>query len=224
MRVSVDLTKQKFEDCVVTFYDCKTIFFDPTTFLPSTVSFKIWGVGLMPDFDWTKYLDPDQLGKINSIREVSPNNETTIQGFGTLTFKNVVAGRVSIFPYDGGDLLKNKGGKQIEYKRNWTLENVDDVCSEYWLDADIYFPYGACDLKLYAKGDVIFEFDSDDCVSYHDYVVNSNRQDTFWGFLKDETLTTNSYRYEELDPKNEGQQQRTSPKTEGSWIKRLLRS
>jgi len=200
MKLSIDLTKEIFDDVKnVTFYDSKTIFFDPTTFLPSTVSFKVWGAGIMPGFDWTRYLDLDKETKLKSIIQKSSGNETTIQGFGVLTFKDVIAGRISISPYDENDFLKSKTGKRIEFKREWTLENINRDCYEYWLDTSIYFPYGACDLKLYASGAVTFEFDTDDCVSGIEYITNSNRRDTFWGYLKDKTLTTNSYKYEDLD-------------------------
>ncbi len=199
MKISIDLTREIFDDVKsVSFYDSKTIFFDPTTLLPSTVIFKVWGAGLMPDFDWAKYIDLDKEIYIKSILQKSFGNEITIQGFGTLTFNNVVAGKICISPYDSKEFLKDKTGKQIQYRREWTLENIDNDSYEYWLDTSIYFPYGACDLKLYAKGNVTFEFDTDDCVSGIEYITNPNRQDTFWGYLKDKTLTTNSYKYEDL--------------------------
>ncbi|WP_347069045.1 hypothetical protein [Flavobacterium sp. WV_118_3] len=200
MKLTIDLTREIFDDVKsVSFYDSKTIFFDPTIFLPSTVSFKIWGVGLMAGFDWTQYLDLDKEINLKSVIQKSSGNETTIQGFGTLTFRNVVAGKISISPYDNKEFLKNKTGKQVKYKREWTLENIDNDSYEYWLDTSIYFPYGACDLKLYSKGEVTFEFDTNDCVSGIEYITNPNRQDTFFGYLKDKTLTTNSYQYEDFN-------------------------
>jgi hypothetical protein len=202
MKVTVDLTKEKYDDTnTVHFYDSKTIFFDATTFLPSTVSFKVWGAGLMPGFDWAKYINLDQELKIKNIRQQTPSNETTIKGFGTLTFKNVVAGKILITPYDNKQFLKDSKGNQVAYKREWTVKNIDKDCYEYWLDTTIYFPYGGCDLKLYAKGEVTFEFDTNDCTNYLEYITNPNRQETFWGYLKDKSLTTNSYRYEDLDNK-----------------------
>lgn len=225
MKISVDLTRQKFEESTVNFYDSKTIFFDASTFLPSTVSFKVWGAGLMPDFDWTKYLDLSTEIKIKAIREKTPGNETAIQGFGTLTFENVVAGKISISPYDNKEFLKDKQGNQVEYKREWTLENIDNECFEYWLDTSIYFPYGACDLKLYAKGNVTFEFDSDNCVNYIDYITNPNRHETFWGYLKDKSIATNSYKYEDLDKKDErAAYNSTLPKAGRTWLQKLFGS
>jgi hypothetical protein len=42
MRISIDLTKEKFDGTnTVHFYDGKTFFFDPTTLLPSIGSFKV---------------------------------------------------------------------------------------------------------------------------------------------------------------------------------------
>jgi hypothetical protein len=199
MKVTVDLTREKYDDTdTVSLYDSKTIFFDASTFLPSTVSFKVWGAGLMPGFDWTKYIDLDKALNIKTIRQQSPNNEITIKGFGTLTLKNVVAGKISIAPYDKNHFLKDSSGNEVVYKREWTLENIDSDCYEYWLDTTIHFPYGGCDLKLYAKGEVTFEFDTDDCVSYIEYITNTNRRETFWGYLQDKSLTTNSYKYEDL--------------------------
>lgn len=203
MKITVDLTKEIFDDVEsVSFYDSKTIFFDPTTFLSSTVSFKVWGAGIMPGFNWTKYLSLDKENNIKSILQKSSRNEVTIQGFGVLTFNDVVAGKISISPYDDKSFLENKKGEKVSFKRDWALENIDSDCYEYWLDTSIYFPYGACDLKLYTKGMVTFEFDTDDCVSSIEYITNPNRQDTFWGYLKDKDLTTNSYKYEDLDGRN----------------------
>lgn len=203
MKVTVDLTREKYDDTnTVIFYDSKTIFFDATTFLPSTVSFKVWGAGLMPGFVWTDYIDLEKEINIQRIRQQTPNNETVIKGFGTLTFNDVVAGKISISPYDDKQFLKDRKGNTIVYKREWTLENIDKDCYEYWLDTTIYFPYGACDLKLYAKGNVTFQFDTDDCANYLEYITNPNMQETFWGYLKDKSLTTNSYRYEDFDKKS----------------------
>jgi hypothetical protein len=202
MKVTVDLTREKYDDTnTVHFYDSKTIFFDATTFLPSTVSFKVWGAGLMPSFDWTKYINLDEEQNIKTIRQQTPSSETIIKGFGILTLKNVVAGKISISPFYNNQFLKDRNGNKVQYKREWTLENIDNNCYEYWLDTTIYFPYGACDLKLYAKGEVTFEFDTNDCTNYLEYITNPNRQETYWGYLKDKSLTTNSYRYEELDNK-----------------------
>src|SRR6187402_1935102 len=179
MKVTVDLTKEKYDDTnTVDFYDSKTIFFDATTFLPSTVSFKVWGAGLMPGFEWTNYIDLNKEVNIKKIRQRTPNNETTIKGFGTLTFNDVIAGKISISPYDNKQILKDSKGNNVVYKREWTLENIDKDCYEYSLDTTIYFPYGGCDLKLYAKGEVTFEFDTDDCVSYIEYITNPNRRET----------------------------------------------
>jgi hypothetical protein len=205
MKVIIDLTRQEFNKMDnVSFYDSKTIFFDATTFLPSTVSFKVWGAGLMPKFDWSKYVDHDEQARIEAIRKKEVGGETTIQGFGTLTLHNVVACKISISPYDNKEFIKTKTGRQLEYKREWTLDNIDNDCFEYWLDTTIYFPYGGCDLKLYTTGTVTFEFDTQDCVNYLEYISNPNRQDTFWGYLKDKTLTTNSYDYTDLDNNENG--------------------
>jgi hypothetical protein len=201
MKIAVDLTRISFEDADVTFYDSKTIFFDPTTVLPKTVSFKVWGAGLMPEFNWSEYLSMEEYPNLKLIRQQTPSNETAIRGFGTLTFNEVVAGKILIWPLDCNQFLKDHKGNQVEYKREWNLNNIDSSCFEYWLDSNIYFPYGGCDLKLYAKGRVTFEFDTDHCVNYLDFITNPNRQETFWGYLKDETLTTNSYKYEQLDCK-----------------------
>lgn len=193
MKIKVDLTGQNIEDSTVSFYDSKTIFFDATTLLPNTVSFKVWGAGIMPDFDWLKYIDFEKESNIKLIQQQAPHSEITIKGFGVLTFTEVVAGKISIWPYDGKEFLKDSKGKNVEFKREWTLEEIDNNCREYWLDTKIYFPYGACDLRLYAKGEANFEFDTEDCVNYVDYITNPNKEETFLGYLKDNALTTNSF-------------------------------
>jgi len=156
----------------------------------------------MPNFDWEEHISLDQEVYIKNIRQQTPNNEITIMGFGTLTFKDVVAGKILITPYDKKQFLRDSEGNKVTYRREWTLENIDNNCYEYWLDTTIYFPYGGCDLKMYAKGEVSFEFDTIDCTNYLEYISNPNRKETFWGYLKDESLTTSSYKYEDLDNKD----------------------
>lgn len=203
MKIKVDLTGEKFNDAdTVSFYDSKTIFFDPTTELPEIVTFKIWGAGLMPDFKWNNYIDLNKEQNISKILKDAPNNEVTIKGFGQITLEQVVAGKLIISPYDNGQFLKKSNGNQVKYKREWNLDNINDECFEYWIASSIYFPYGACDLKLYTKGKVSFEFETNDCVNHIDYITNPNRKETFWGYLNNKKLTTNSYKYEELDNKN----------------------
>jgi hypothetical protein len=203
MKLPIDLTRDKFDAYnSVSFYDSKAIFFDASTILPNTVSFKIWGAGLMPGFHWTKYLDLNATPVLKAIIDKTKGNEVAIQGFGLFTVEQVVAGRISISPYDKGQFAKWKYGKAITFIREWTPEAIDPECYEYTFDTTIYFPNGACELKLYAKGKATFEFDTNDCVYYLDYITNPNRRETFWGYLKDATLTTNSYKYEDLDPKS----------------------
>lgn len=199
--IIVDLTKEKFDDFhTVDFYDISTIFFDATNVLPNTVLFKIWAASIMPGFNWKQYIDVDSDLKLKETIRDNGSYSITVQGFGLITFNDVIGGKITITPYDKGVFLKNKKGKEVEFHREWNLEKIDNECFEYWLDTKIYFPYGACDLKLYTKGNVSFEFDYKDCVKGLDFITNPKRQETFYGYLKDKSLTTNSYEYENLDP------------------------
>ena len=200
MKITVDLTRENFDSSEsVTFYDSKTIFFDPTNILPENISFKVWGAGLMPDFKWEKYIELEKEKNIKLIRQKTPNSETTIKGFGILTFTNVVAGKIEIQPYDNNKFLKNKNGDDVIFKREWKLENIDENCYEYFLDTSIFFPYGASSLSLFTKGNVTFEFDTNDCVDYFSYITNQKKAETFWGYLKDKDLTTNSLNIDDFD-------------------------
>jgi hypothetical protein len=202
MKLIIDLTRDLFDaDNSVTFYDGKTIFFDAATILPETVSFKIWGAGLMPGFPWTNHIDLNTTPNLKSIIDKTKANEVAIKGFGLFTVEQVVAGRISISPYDKSHFLRYKNGKKVEFTGEWNLESIDPECYEYIFDSTIYFPYGGCELKLYAKGKATFEFDTNECVYYLDYLTNPNRRETFWGYLESTSLTTNSYKYEDLDPK-----------------------
>jgi hypothetical protein len=200
MKVKVDLTKEDFADNdKVNFYDSKTIFFEPTNKLPETVNFKIWGADIDVNFDWSNYVDIEEYPNLKKAF-FKEKGAITVKGFSELTFKNVVAGKIKITPYDKGTFVKQSNGEQLTYKREWSLDKIDADVTEYWLDTSIYFPYGACDLKLYAKGKVTFEFDPGDCIHYLDYITDKRRDKTFWGYLRSKELTTNSYRYKDLDP------------------------
>lgn len=118
MKLTIDLTREAFDDYnSVTFYDSKTIFFDASTILPETVSFKIWGAGLMPGFPWDKYLDLNTTPNLKSIIDKTRGNEIAIQGFALFTVEHVVAGKISISPYDKGQFLKCNNGKEVTFIR-----------------------------------------------------------------------------------------------------------
>jgi hypothetical protein len=204
MNISVNLTSESFNDYHgISFYDSKTIFFDATTFLPKTVSFEVWGADIMPGFNWESYLDIGTMPKLQAILAKHPSQSITVQGFGKLTFMDVVAGRLAVSLYDGKDILVDSNDRQVELIREWALDSVDSNCHEYLIDgARLYFPNGGCELQLFAKGAVSFEFNVTDCISSIDYITNPDRRESFYGFLKNKLLTTNSYRYEDFEPPN----------------------
>lgn len=201
MKLKLDISGVDFVDSdIVDFYDSKTIFFEPTNVLPKTVSFKIWGADINRAFDWNQYLNINDFPNLKKVFDAK-SGRFTIKGFSTITFENVVAGKIEISPYDKGSFVKLKNGENQTFKREWNIDQIDDECFKYWLDTSIYFPYGACDLKLYTKGKVWFEFNPMDCVNYLDYITDKNRNETFWGYLYDKELCTNSIKYEDVDPK-----------------------
>ncbi|PJN65897.1 hypothetical protein PAEAM_02490 [Paenibacillus sp. GM1FR] len=55
----------------------------------------------------------------------------------------------------------------MSFRRERNKNAVDNDCYEYHIDSNVAFPYGHCGLKLYTKGKVLFEFDTDHCVHYH---------------------------------------------------------
>lgn len=199
MTVKLDLTGTDFVDSeLVDFYDSKTIFFEPTNQLPETVTFKIWGADIERNFKWSEFIELADYPNIISAQK--KEGGFTIKGFSTITFEKVIAGEISISPYDKGQFIKLKNGNIQTFKREWNLSKVDDNCFCYQLDTSIFFPYGACDLKLYTKGKVWFQFDPIDCVNYLDYISDTNREKTFWGYLQDKDLCTNSISYLDVDP------------------------
>ena len=202
MNVSVNLTGELFnDDHGIDFYDSKTIFFDATTVLPQTVSFAIWGASVMPGFAWESYVEVATLHRLQAALTRHSSQAITIQGFGTLTLTGVVAGRLAVSLYDGKDILVDSNDRQVELIREWSLDAVDSSCHAYVIDeAQLYFPYGACQLRLYARGPVTFEFNAADCIDSVEYIQNPDRRESFYGFLKNKALTTNSYRYEDLNP------------------------
>ena len=200
MKLKLDISNIDFVDSnIVDFYDSKTIFFEPTNELPKTVSFRIWGADIERDFKWNEHLNISDFPNIENVLK-NKEGRFTIKGFATLTFENVIGGEISISPYDKGNVVKLKNGETQTFRREWNLDKVDNSCFKYWLDTSIYFPYGACDLKIYSKGKVWFEFNPKDCVNYLDYITDKNRNETFWGYLNDKELCTNSVKYENIDP------------------------
>ncbi|MEP7198124.1 MAG: hypothetical protein ABI851_16520 [Saprospiraceae bacterium] len=185
MKISVDLTRLPFNDSStpIDFYDSKTIFFNPANILPSIVSFAVWGADISPNFDFGSN-QPDEMVLLESIRKPNSLYPITIQGFGQLTFYDVVAGEISIFPFDDGNLIRRSDGTNLVFKREWNLNSITPECFIYELDTNIHFPPGGTILKLYCKGKVIFEFDSGDLVNSIEYMTNPNKEETFWGYRR----------------------------------------
>ncbi|WP_298421326.1 hypothetical protein [uncultured Kordia sp.] len=191
MKLKLDISEVDFVDSdIVDFYDSKTIFFEPTNKLPETVSFKIWGADIDKEFHWNQYVNLDDFPNIKRILDIKPER-FTIKGFSTITFENVVAGKIEICPYEKASFVKLKNGENQTFKREWNISQID---------TSIYFPYGACDLKLYTKGKVWFEFNPSDCVNYIDYIIDKKRNETFFGYLNEKELCANSIKYNDADP------------------------
>ena len=200
MKLKLDISGVDFVDSeIVDFYDSKTIFFDPANRLPEVVCFNIWGADIDRNFRWQDHLNINDYQNLKKVLEAK-EGRFTIKGFSTITFENVIAGQIEISPHDKGSFIKLKDGRIQTFRRDWNLDKIDDECFKYWLNTSIYFPYGACDLKLYTKGKVWFEFNPADCVNYLDYITDKNRNETFWGYLNDKELCTNSVKYEDVDP------------------------
>lgn len=112
MKLKVGITRELFdEQDLLTFYDSKTVFFDPTVKLPSEIKFKIWGAGIMPGFEWEKHLDLNKHPKLKDIIDRTGGHEITIKGFGEFSLDKVVAGKIKIYPYD-------TSGKQINFMKD----------------------------------------------------------------------------------------------------------
>ncbi|MNB93642.1 hypothetical protein D3C75_407770 [compost metagenome] len=194
MKIQVDLSQSKFDD----FYDGKTMFFDVTTKLPTHLEIMVWGATLMPRFNWDKYINLENDIRLKEIVDRSENRSIQIQGFGKLSFQEVIAGEIEVTPYDMSmkgnyTFFKDRRGNMLSFKREWNMNTVDNECYEYYMDTKISFPYGQCDLRLYTKGKVLFEFDTDNCVHYHDYLLNPNRRETFFGFVNNKELASNTF-------------------------------
>lgn len=201
MKIKLDISRVDFVNSkIVGFYDSKTIFFEPTNELPDTVSFKIWGADITNKLAWSDYIDIKEYPNIDKLLDANQNRGFAIQGFSEITFEKVVAGEIVIMPYDKSGFVTLNDGTNQSFKREWNIEEISEECFRYWLDTTIYFPYGACDLKLYTKGKVWFEFDPKDCVDYIEYVSDKKRSQTFWGYLKNKKLCTNSIKYKDIAP------------------------
>ncbi|MDQ0172825.1 hypothetical protein [Paenibacillus tundrae] len=200
MKIKVDLTREKFDDINgVDFYDGKTLFFDIPTTLPKNLEIEVWGASLMPEFDWTTYVNLEEDTRLREIIDRSKSIAIQIQGFGKLRLEGLVGGNIEVSPLDitvkeDYTYFRDRQGQILSFRREWSMESVDSTCYEYGFDSKVAFPFGHCDLNLYAKGNVVFEFDTDDCVHYHDYVLNPNRDETYFGFVKCQELASNTFK------------------------------
>ncbi len=201
MKITVDLSGEKFDDYdSVDFYDGKTIFWDVPTHLPSDISFKVWGATIPYTFKWEEYVEVSSGEGFSEViqKSISEKSGVVIRGFGEFKLEKVLGGQISILPLDMTvkqeyTFFKDRKNNLLQFKRQWNLDSITKGCYKYLFDADIAFPYGGCELLLYAEGKAKFSFRTEDCVSYHDYLLNPNRRDTFWGYMGKEEASTYSF-------------------------------
>lgn len=178
MKINLDITGVDFVDSeVLDFYDGKIIFFELTNQLPKILKFKILFANIENQFDWGQYIN---VNDFPNIRQSLDKKETrvTINGYSEITFEDVIGGQILITPYYKNAFVKLQDGTNYTIKRDWNLNLVTSECFCYWLDTLIFFPYGACDFRLYTKGKVNFEFDPEDCVSGHQKNPHINGDET----------------------------------------------
>lgn len=178
MRVNVDLTGERFSDLkLVSFYDSKTLFFQPPRELPSSLSFEVWGADIMPGFPWSEHLSAKDLKKLDSKLSES-DGRLTVRGLGILSFEGLEGGSCSIEPRDpsnlegenGSGFLTMANGEAYSLKREWPFDRGMDGLHCYAFEgADIEFPRSAGVIYLYGTGGVSFEFEVDDCLSSNEY-------------------------------------------------------
>lgn len=191
MKIEINLTNEDLLDNTkVDFYDGKTIFFDIVDSLPSKLCFKAWGVYIDEKINW-RSPHVNLLGKETSfnIDELDKYNGTVVKGFSELIFEETIAANINIYPYDNRKFIKRENGKELLFKKKWNINEIDNDCKEYKLDTSIYFPYGACELSIYTKGNVYLIFNTDDCVPLREYIEMKDSKDSFLGFLN-----TDNYR------------------------------
>ncbi|PJN65896.1 hypothetical protein PAEAM_02480 [Paenibacillus sp. GM1FR] len=96
MKILVDITQSEFDDYydTVDFYDGKTLFFEIPTKLPEYLEIMVWVASLMPKFNWNKYLGHEKDTRLIGIVERSEYIPVQIQGFGSLSFNEVIAGEI----------------------------------------------------------------------------------------------------------------------------------
>ena len=80
MKINVDLTGALFSDLkLVSFYDSKTLFFQPPRELPSSLSFEVWGADILPTFPWGDFLSNEEI-KTFENRLSEPPDRVTVGG------------------------------------------------------------------------------------------------------------------------------------------------
>ncbi len=114
------------------------------------------------------------------IEELGPTmmrEDIFIIGKTNLTITGVQSGNLSVYLYhpDKNEFLMDHRKKSVRLHRNWSSTTNEHRGAEYVLGGTLEWPRGQQELILYATGQATMEFDTEDCITGSEYVMNPEK-------------------------------------------------
>ena len=164
MLYKINVTKENFHNIDST--ESKLFFYCPPK-LPQTITLKLWGLRLIYSIHNQKL--PELLNL--------PYKDTYVSGIASVTIKDVLGGMFRVFPYnniDGQGFINLSSEEKNIFERKWNY-NEDLNGYEYFFEGCLDWPFGFYELEIIANGECSIEFDTNDCIDFKEYVVNTKK-------------------------------------------------
>ncbi|WPP42619.1 hypothetical protein SK066_06675 [Paenibacillus hunanensis] len=171
MKVTLDVTGSLFDriDMEVAY----TAFY-ANFHLPHTVNMEIYGCHIIQEEYPLFKTKPFVIAELGSAMM---QEGIFIIGKTNLTITGVQSGSLSVSLYhpDKNELLRDHRKKIIHLHRNWSSTTNEHRGAEYVLGGTLEWPRGQQELILYATGQATMEFDTEDCITGSEYVMNPEK-------------------------------------------------
>ncbi len=171
MRVTLDVTGSLFDriDMEVAY----TAFY-ANFYLPHTVNMEIYGCHIIQEEYLLFKTKPFVITELGSAMM---KEGVFIAGKTDITFTGVQSGSLSVYLYhpDKNEFLMDHRKKSVRLHRNWSSTTNEHRGAEYVLGGTLEWPRGQQELILYATGQATMEFDTEDCITGSEYVMNPDK-------------------------------------------------
>ncbi len=172
MRITLDVTGSLFNERIST--EMAYTAFYANFHLPHTMNMEIYGCHIIQE---EYLLFKSKPFVITELGSAMMKEGVFIAGKTDITFTGVQSGSLSVYLYhpDKNEFLRDHRKKSVCLHRNWSSTTNEYRGAEYVLGGTLEWPRGQQELILYATGQATMEFDTEDCITINEYLMNPDK-------------------------------------------------